>query len=66
MSEGVEETKLAMECDKEEAVDCSCDGILLTMLAPPSVRACVFDLGLASVLSRRKMPETAYETGYVK
>jgi hypothetical protein len=62
MSEVVEEdTRLAKDCESEDAVDWSWDCIVLLFdLAPPR------DSGLVSVLSRRMMPDTAYETGYVK
>ena len=62
MSDAVEEdTRLAKDCESEDAVDWSWDCIVL-LFDLVSLR----DSGLESVLSRRMMPETAYETGYVK
>lgn len=61
-----DDTKLAKEWDREEAVDCSCDCMLLelssTFLGLPLVPC----FGLASVFRRRSTPDTAYEIGYVK
>lgn len=57
------ETRWASECEREFAVRASCDcrlfGVLLAVLAAVAG-------GLASEFSRRRMPPTAYETGYVK
>lgn len=57
------ETRLASDCEREFAVDASCDcrlfGVLLAV-----VFAVVGEP--ASEFSRRRMPPTAYETGYVK
>lgn len=61
----VDDTRLAKECDNEDAVDCSEDCMVFVLLFAPSARE-VFVPGLDSVFRRRKMPETAYETGYVK
>lgn len=66
ISEVVEETRLAKDCEREEAVDWNCACMLF---APPPLVSdldLASDLGLESVLSRRRMPDTAYETGYVK
>lgn len=62
MSEVVEETRLAKDCVREDAVDRCCD------VVPPLLCPLALDsgLGLESVFSRRRMPFTAYETGYVK
>jgi hypothetical protein len=60
------DTKLAKEWDREEAVDWSCDCMLLELFSidlEPSWASC---LGLASVLSRLSTPDTAYDMGYVK
>ena len=64
MSEVVEDTRLANECEREEAVDWSCACMLLVLL--PSDFESEAALGLESVFNRRSMPDTAYETGYVK
>lgn len=67
MSVVFEETRLARDCEREEAVDCSCAcrlamlvRLLLLLL---SNFDCAPESGLESVFSRRNMPETAYETG---
>jgi hypothetical protein len=64
----VEETKLAKDWESEDAVDWSCDDMLLVLLRLllPSDLDCTSDWGLVSVFSRRSIPDTAYETGYVK
>lgn len=68
MSTESEETRLAREWERAEAVDCSCAGSL-----PMLFRLLLLSdfewgpgFGLDSVFNRRRMPETAYETGYVK
>jgi hypothetical protein len=64
----VGDTRLARECERAEAVDCSCAGrlpILLRLLLLSDI-GCAPEFGLDSVFNRRRMPETAYETGYVK
>jgi hypothetical protein len=60
------ETRLAKEWDSDEAVDWSCDCMLLELLSTDLELPSVSDLGLASVLRRRSTPDTAYEIGYVK
>lgn len=57
------DTKLASECVSEFAVDSSCDWRLLGVSSTVVVEVAG---GLASEFSRRRMPPTAYETGYVK
>jgi hypothetical protein len=57
------ETRLEKECEREDAVDWSWDWSVLPSLV---ARGPPFDAGLESVLSRRRMPDIAYETGYVK
>jgi hypothetical protein len=61
ISEVVEETRLANVFEREEAVDCNCDCTLpmLLRLLLFSDLDCASDLGLVSVFSRRRMPETA-------
>jgi len=61
--ESVFDTRLASECEREFAVDTSCDCRLLEVL---SAVAPVVVAGLASEFSRRNMPPTAYCTGKVK
>lgn len=65
MSVVAEDTRPASDCVSEEAVDCNCDCKLLVplWLLLLSDLDCASERGLASVLSRRRMPETAYETG---
>jgi hypothetical protein len=57
------EYRLASDCEREFAVEASCDcrlfGISFTVVF-------VVAGGLASEFNRRSMPPTAYETGYVK
>lgn len=62
----VEDTKLAKDCEREDAVDWSCVCMLLVLLLWNSGLDSEDALGLESVFSRRRMPDTAYETGYVK
>jgi hypothetical protein len=66
----VEETKLVNDWEREIAVDWSCDCMLPMLLRllwlVPSDLDCASDWALLSVFSRRSMPFTAYETGYVK
>lgn len=57
------DTRLAIECEREFAVDTSCDCRLFGVLL---VVAFVVAGGLASEFSRRRMPPTAYWTGNVK
>jgi hypothetical protein len=69
MSEVVEETRLVNDWDREDAVDWSCEcmlPMLLRLWLPLSDLECASNWGLVSVFSRRSMPFTAYETGYVK
>jgi hypothetical protein len=60
------DTRLANEWDMEEAVDWSCDCMLLELFSNDLELPLASWLGLASVLSRRSTPDTAYEMGYVK
>jgi len=57
------DTRLASDCESEFAVDTSCDCLLFGVLLPVVV-AVVGEL--VSEFRRRRMPPTAYETGYVK
>jgi hypothetical protein len=61
----VEETRFANVCEREDAVDCNCDCMLPTLLRLLlfSDLDCASDLGLVSVFNRRRMPDTAYDTG---
>jgi hypothetical protein len=63
------ETRLARDCEREDAVDWNCDCIELLLFVLLFIALEVpfaLDLGLASVFSRRITPDTAYEIGYVK
>jgi len=65
----LEETRLANECESEEAVDWSCDCRELfecEVLSVDPAFPFAPDLGLESVFRRLNTPETAYDTGYVK
>ena len=65
-AEVFEDTKLAKEWEREEAVDWSCDCIVLLVFKWSSVDlefAFTPDLGLDSVFKRRSTPDTAYEIG---
>lgn len=64
-AEVVEDTRLAKEWVREEAVDWSCDCMLL-VLSSMFLELPLEPFGLASVFRRRSTPETAYEIGYVK
>lgn len=55
----VEFTKLAKEWDKEDAVDCSCDCMLLVLFSTDLELPFASCLGLVSVLRRRSTPDTA-------
>ena len=68
ISEVLDETKLAKDWESEEAVDCSCDCRLpaLLRLLLRSDFACASGLGLDSVFNLRRIPDIAYDTGYVK
>lgn len=57
------DTRLASECVSEFAVDISCDFRLLEVSSTVVLEVAG---GFASEFSRRRMPPTAYETGYVK
>jgi hypothetical protein len=59
----VVDTRLARECVREFAVEANGDWRLLGVLFATAV---VVVGGLASEFRRRRMPPTAYETGYVK
>jgi hypothetical protein len=59
-------TRLAKECDSEEAVDWSCDCMLFVLCSRDLELVFVSCLGLVSVFRRRSTPDTAYEIGYVK
>jgi hypothetical protein len=63
-----DETRLAKEWERDEAVDWSCDCMVLEVWSRGVGFWFVFvsDLGLDSVFKRRSTPETAYEIGYVK
>jgi hypothetical protein len=60
-----DETRLAKDWEREEAVDWSCDCMLIGWLSS-DLGTFAFVWGLESVLSRRRTPETAYDIGYVK
>ena len=57
------DTRVTSECVSEFAVDTSCDCRLLGVSFTVVVEVAG---GIASEFSRRRMPPTAYETGYVK
>jgi len=63
VSEVLEETRLANECVREDAVDWSFDCMLLALVLLLSDRLVASEAGLGSVFRRRMMPDTAYETG---
>jgi hypothetical protein len=59
----LEETKLAKEWDREEAVDWSCDWMLLVLLSGLPKLPLASGLAPPSVFRRRSTPDTAYEMG---
>lgn len=63
MSEVEEETRLANDCEREDAVDWNCACMFPVPLPLLSDLDLVSDFGLESVLSRRRIPDMAYETG---
>ena len=63
MSEVLEETRLANECVREDAVDWSFDCMLLEPVLLFSDLFAASEAGLGSVFKRRMIPDTAYETG---
>lgn len=60
------DTRLAKEWDREEAVDWSCDCMLLELFSIDLALPFASRFGLESVFRRRRTPDTAYEMGYVK
>jgi hypothetical protein len=65
-ADALEGSRLAKECDRDEAVDWSWDCMLFMLLSALPMFPLAFGLLPASVFRRRSTPETAYDMGYVK
>jgi hypothetical protein len=59
----LEETRLAKECDSDEAVDWSWAWMLFALVSALPMFPLAFGLSPASVFRRRSTPDTAYDMG---